>query len=53
MIRVFKSHAFVPMTNGTSSCESIALTIDTYHMNVAFNTISLGHGKKLVTKVNK
>jgi len=29
------------------------LTIDTYHMNVAFNTISLGHGKKLVTKVNK
>jgi len=29
------------------------VTIDTYHMNVALNTISLGHCKKFVTKVNK
>ncbi|MGD9534482.1 MAG: hypothetical protein AB7V56_12035 [Candidatus Nitrosocosmicus sp.] len=45
--RVSKSHAFVPKAFGTGSCEStVFLTIDTYHMNVAFNTISLGYYSK-------
>ena len=40
---VLNSHAFVPTTFGKSSCESIVfLATDTYHMNVAFTTISLG-----------